>query len=57
MAHLTKSKGKPILVIGDSDKDADWIKSVNGGKSKQKDIAAINAAKKLHKKDEKSSKP
>lgn len=51
MAHFKVIKGKRVLVISDSDKDADWIKLIDGGKAREKDIAATEAALAKHNKE------
>ncbi len=43
--------GELVLLIGSSDESSDWLKRIDGGKRKKKDLAATDAALRKHKKD------
>ncbi len=46
MSTLITRDGKKILIIGNSDEEADWLKYIDGGKYKEADLKAHEAAKK-----------
>lgn len=51
--ELSSDEDEVIFIIGASDKDADWLKQLDGGAYQQEDLAAHEAAVKAIKaKDE-----
>jgi len=52
MSTLITRDGRKVVIIGDSDEEADWLKYVDGGKHKEVDLKAHEAARKIHEQED-----